>query len=58
MRSYLACQRFFRVAFHYFVVQSNNDFHLFVLREKGYCETPAVLLELRDECLKTAAFAL
>ena len=26
---------------------SNNDFHLFVGREKGYCETPAVRLELR-----------
>jgi hypothetical protein len=33
-----------RVAFHDFVVQGNNDFHLFVGREKGYCETPAVRL--------------
>jgi hypothetical protein len=36
-----------RVAFHDFVAQGNNDFHLFVGREKGYCETPAVRLELR-----------
>ena len=28
-----------RVAFHDFVAQGNNDFHLFVGREKGYCET-------------------
>ena len=36
-----------RVAFHDFVVQGNNDFYLFVGREKGYCETPSVRLELR-----------
>jgi hypothetical protein len=38
---------FVRVAFHNFVAQGNNDFHLFVGREKGYCKTPAVRLELR-----------
>jgi ketosteroid isomerase-like protein len=36
-----------RAAFHDFVAQGNHDFHLFVGREKGYCETPAVRLELR-----------
>ena len=36
-----------RVAFHDFVAQGNNDYHLFVGREKGFCETPAVRLELR-----------
>jgi hypothetical protein len=36
-----------RVAFHHFEAQGNNDFHLFVGREKGYCETTAVRLELR-----------
>jgi hypothetical protein len=36
-----------RVSFHDFVAHGNNDFHLFVGREKGYCETPAVRLELR-----------
>src|SRR5882672_9382068 len=29
-----------RVVFHDFVAQGNNDFHLFVGREKGYCELP------------------
>jgi len=36
-----------RVAFHDFSAQGNNDYHLFVGREKGLCETPAVRLELR-----------
>ena len=36
-----------RVVFHDFAAQGNNDFHLFVGREKGYCETRAVRLELR-----------
>ena len=36
-----------RVAFHDFTAQGNNDYHLFVGREKGLCETPAVRLELR-----------
>ena len=36
-----------RVAFHDFAAQGNNDYHLFVGREKGFCETPAVRLELR-----------
>src|SRR6266571_2502166 len=36
-----------RVAFHDFTAQGNNDYHLFVGREKGFCETPAVRLELR-----------
>jgi hypothetical protein len=36
-----------RVAFHDFSAQGNNDYHLFVGREKGYCETPADRLELR-----------
>jgi len=35
------------VAFHDFSAQGNNDYHLFVGREKGLCETPAVRLELR-----------
>jgi len=36
-----------RVAFHDFTAQGNNDYHLFVGREKGFCETPAVRVELR-----------
>jgi hypothetical protein len=36
-----------RAAFHDFSAQGNNDYHLFVGREKGLCETPAVRLELR-----------
>ena len=36
-----------RVAFHDFSAQGNNDYHLFVGREKGLCETTAVRLELR-----------
>jgi hypothetical protein len=36
-----------RVTFHDFAAQGNDDFHLFVGREKGFCETPAVRLELR-----------
>jgi ketosteroid isomerase-like protein len=36
-----------RVAFHDFTAQGNNDYHPFVGREKGFCETPAVRIELR-----------
>jgi ketosteroid isomerase-like protein len=36
-----------RVALHDFVAQGDSDFHLFVGREKGDCETPTVRLELR-----------
>jgi hypothetical protein len=36
-----------RVAFHDFSAQGNNDYHLFVGREKGLCVTTAVRLELR-----------
>jgi hypothetical protein len=34
-----------RVTFHDFAAQGNDDFHLFVGREKGFCESPAVRLE-------------
>jgi hypothetical protein len=37
-----------RVAFHDFSAQGNNYYHLFVGREKGLCETPAVRLEASD----------
>ena len=36
-----------RVVFHDFVTQGSNDYYLFVGREKGFCETPGVRLELR-----------
>ena len=36
-----------RVAFHDFSAQGNNDYHLFVGREKGSCETPSVRIGLR-----------
>lgn len=36
-----------RVVFHDFTAQGNDDYHLFVGREKGFCETSAGRLELR-----------
>lgn len=36
-----------RVAFHDFTSQGGDDWHLFVGREKGMCETPEGRLELR-----------
>src|ERR1700730_2846108 len=36
-----------RVAFHDFTAQGNNDYHLFVGRETGFCETPAARIGLR-----------